>query len=386
MAAIPAIVASSDERDPAFASRYCEGRCLLPSRYQTDALAEALLEAGDRLFASLGHRIPLMYGADDWLELIYAHRENMQQKFLLLLNDTEVAVGLLTKDRFETLARERDLPVPRTLSWETLPHMPGAVLAKPRSRSFFYDSLLYAQLFQGESKAIIFEDGRAAASHPLVARFRDQLTFQEFIRGDDRQLWSFHGFSDEKGSVLGCFVGRKLRTLPPLTGQSAFIELVQDETLAAYGRRLAERVPLKGPFKMDFKTDALSGQHYLLEVNARFNLWNHLGAANGVNLMQVGYDYLVFGKRPPPLAYRTDTRWISLPHDFRSYRILASQSKLSFLGWIYSILKTRTVHKHFSWKDPGPFVVKCGNRIRFMSRRLSERILVRLRKWLSMAS
>ncbi len=387
MAGIPVIVGSSDESDPAFASRYCRGRCILPSRYkQPDALVAAVLDAGDRLFASLGRRVPLMYGEDHWLELIYAHRDRLQEKFLLLLNDPEVAVGLLTKDCFEALARKWDLPVPRSLPWETLSEIQGAVLAKPRVRSSFYDSLLHDQLFEGESKALIFENGRAAVSQALVERFHDQLTFQEYVRGDDRQLWSFHGFSDEQGTILASFVGRKLRTSPPLTGQSAFIEMVHDEELAMYGRRIAERVPLKGAFKMDFKTDADTGKHFLLEVNARFNLWHHLGAANGVNLMQVAYDYLVAGKRPPPQPYRTDTRWISLPRDFRAYRALAARGELSFVEWISSILLTRTVHKHFAWKDPAPFVVTCANRFVHMARRLLERIKVRLRKWLSTAS
>ena len=84
MAGIPAIVGSSDESDPTFASRYCRGRCVLPSRHQPDALVVALLDAGDRLVASLGRRVPLMYGEDVWLELIYAHRDRLQGKFLLL--------------------------------------------------------------------------------------------------------------------------------------------------------------------------------------------------------------------------------------------------------------------------------------------------------------
>lgn len=386
MAGIPVVVASSDKDDPAFASRYSAGRCVLPSRYQPDALVTAMLDAGDRLSDALGRRVPLMYGADDWLELICAHRDRLQEKFLLLLNDPEVAWGLLMKDRFEPLARDLDLPVPRHLPWEALSGIPGAVIGKPRSRATFSDSLLHDQLFEGESKALIFESGRAAASQALVARFRDQLTFQEYVRGDDRQLWSFHGFSDENATLLGFFLGRKLRTSPPLTGQSAFLELIHDDALAAYGRQMAERVRLKGAFKMDFKTDAVTGKHFLLEVNARFNLWNHLGAANGVNLMQVAYDYLVSGKRPPPLPYGTTTRWISLPRDFRTYRELAARGELGFAQWASSILFTPMIHRHFSWKDPAPFVKLCASRVARVVRRSREQVTARLRKWLSTAS
>jgi hypothetical protein len=70
-----------------------------------------MLDAGDQLSAALGRRIPLMCAADDWLEFIYAHRDRLPRKFLLLLNDPEMAAGFLTKDRFEALARKWDLPV-----------------------------------------------------------------------------------------------------------------------------------------------------------------------------------------------------------------------------------------------------------------------------------
>ena len=381
-AGIPAIVASSDEDDPTFASRYCGGRCVLPPRSQPDALIDALVDAGDRLFALFGRRVPLMYGEDYFLELIYRHRARLQEKFLLLLSDPDVALALLTKDRFEALARERDLPMPRCLSWDMLSEVEGAVLAKPCSKSIWHHSPLQLGLFGDGSKALIFQNGRAAAAHPRIAYFRDQLIFQEYVRGDDRQIWSFHGFSDEHGSVLASFVGRKLRTSPPLTGESSFVEMIHDDALATFGRRIAERVPLKGAFKIDFKTDAESGRHFVLEVNARFNLWHCLGAANGLNLMEVAYDYLVAGKRPPPLSYRTDTRWLCLPLDCRAYRELAARRQLSLAGWLSSILFTRTVYNVFAWRDPAPLAMTFVRKVR----KLFGLMKVWSRQWLSTAS
>jgi D-aspartate ligase len=386
MAGIPAIVASSYKNDPAFFSRYCSGRCILPSRHEPSAMIAAVLDAGERLLALLGRRVPLMYADDDFLELVCGHPDRLREKYLLVLNDPEVAAGLLKKDLFEALARKLDLPVPHSLPWEALCKFEGTVLVKPRSKFSWHDSPLRAQLFRGHAKALIFENGQAAASQPVVERFRDQLTFQEYVPGDDRQLWSFHGFSDEQGTVIASFVGRKLRTSPPLMGESSFIEMVHDEDLANYGRRIAEQVPLKGPFKMDFKADAQSGKHFLLEVNARFNLWECLGAANGVNLMQIAYDYLVEGKRPVPQPYRTDTLWISVPLDFRAYRELAERGELSFFGWLSSVVFTRTVHNHLAWNDPAPFVMACVSWLVRKSHQLLERIEKRLREWLSTAS
>src|SRR6185295_5636783 len=144
-AGIPVIVGSQHRNDPTFASRYCMGRLLHTPLANPGAAAEALLTAGDRLLERLGRRVPLFYGNDDYLDLIYAHREELSRRFLLLLNDPEIGAGLIDKDRFEALARVRGLPVPRTLEWDgcgdgALAAATGPVLVKPKVKLGWEDS------------------------------------------------------------------------------------------------------------------------------------------------------------------------------------------------------------------------------------------------------
>ena len=112
LAGIPAIVVSSDPYEPAFASRYCMGRCILPPLDNAEAVVDALVALGDRLTADLGRRVPLMYGSDDALEIVNAHRERLQRYFLFQLCDRDVGTALIAKDSFDRFARDRGLPVP----------------------------------------------------------------------------------------------------------------------------------------------------------------------------------------------------------------------------------------------------------------------------------
>ena len=391
LAGIPVIVAATQAHDPAFGSRYCHGRCVLPPLDQGDAAIEAVLSAGERLGATYGRRIPLMYGSDDYLDFIYAHRERLERHFVLLVNDPDVGQALIDKDRFQALAQRCDLPVPRTLEWEgegpgTLAGTPRPVLAKPRAKHDWYTSQVRHRLF-GDSKAMIFDSGPSALADPAVALFRDQLSFQEYVRGDDRCLWSFHGYADENGALLGCFVGRKIRTYPPLTGESAFIELGHDEELRALGIAIAARIPLRGAFKMDFKKDAATGRWHLLEVNARFTLWLYLAAHNGLNLMRIAYDYLLEGKRPAgPQPYETTYRWLSLGLDFAAFRKMRARGELGFGAWLASILLSRNVYNYFSWRDPLPWIRVWTHRARRIPERSFERLLTLVRQWRSTAS
>lgn len=389
-AGIPAIVASADGEDPARDSRFCKGVYEMPP-LDTPAAVEALVAAGRRLALHFGRRVPLMFGSDDALELVGRHRRRLERYFLFLVNDPEVAVGLIAKDRFQAFGYQRGLPLPRALRFDAcgddaVAAFPGAVLVKPKVKYDWHNTALCARLFDGDGKARIFASGAEAAAHPDVAAHAGELLFQEYVAGDDRELWSYHGFADEDGTVVADFVGRKVRTFPALTGESAFVELARDEALAALGRDVARRCPLKGFFKMDFKRDAASGRWYLLEINARCNLWHYVGARNGVNLMRVAYEYLLEGSTPAAARAGTTWRWVNLRLDWRAYRELAARGELGFARWALSLLASRTVYSLWGWNDPMPFLRFWGRRI---GRKLSRPALQlggRLMPWRSTAS
>jgi predicted ATP-grasp superfamily ATP-dependent carboligase len=386
LAGIPAIVASADPDEPAFASRYCVGRCLIPPLDSGEPAVDALISIGDRLTAALGRRVPLMYGSDDALELLHAHRDRLQRYFLFLISDRDVGMALTAKDAFARLARDRGLPAPRELTWEEVPAVGGEVLIKPRVKVDWHASALCERLFNGDGKARVYGSGVEAYNDPAVRHYRDQLVFQEYIPGDDTCLWSFHGVANEHGEVMVSFVGRKIRTYPAGNGESAFIEIAEEPGLEAVGREIAAKLPLKGVFKMDFKRDPRDGRWLLLEINARFNLWNYLGAANGVNLMLAAYDYLVDGIAPPPQKPVHAYRWLSFQLDFKAYRELASRGELGLARWLYSVVDSRNIYNVFSWRDPLPWVAFWVGRFTRRGGRAAGKLAGMVRQWRSTAS
>jgi D-aspartate ligase len=373
LAGIPAIVASPQARTPAMASRYCAGRLLLPPLSQREAVIERLMRAGDELMRETGAPVPLFYGDDDYLGLVQEFASPLSANYLLLLNSPALARALHSKALFQALGESRGLPLPRRLDFTSLEQYAGPVLVKPKTKTEWEGSPVYNELFAHAGKARIFADGRAAAAHPLVARMAEALQFQEYVPGDDRSLWSFHGFADEKSQLVDWFVGRKIRTHPALTGDSSYLELARDEALAELGRDVVRRLGLKGIFKMDFKRHAQTGRYYLLEINARFNLWHYLGAKNGVNLAKVAYEYLTRGHRPRHAEPATRYRWLSFKLDWRHYR----REKPSTLQWLASLLAAPKVYDLWAWNDPLPLLVDFQNYL--------PRIRRRMVRWLSTA-
>jgi D-aspartate ligase len=384
LARIPTILATSDRAEPALLSRYCDTRLPLPPLEQREAVLDVLLSAGERLREALGKPVPLYYGNDDTLNLVQECRAELASCYRLVLNDPGVARALLDKDAFNAIARERALPVPRMLRWEELDCFTEPVLVKPKTRLAWDASPVHLRLFDGKGKARVFPNGWTLKADPLAAQLREELALQEYIAGDDRQLWSFHGFATERAELLAWFIGRKLRTYPASTGMSSYLELARDAELAALGRDIVARVPVKGVFKMDLKRDPRTGRFHLLEINARFNLWHYLAARNGLNLPAIAYDYMVEGKRPSHTSYRTSHRWLSLRFDSRAYWELRSRGELGFGAWLWSLLSARKVCDVFSWRDPLPYLCHVAGYGR-RARRLLGRFRVQFRQWLSTA-
>lgn len=368
LAGIPVIVASPESSTPAMASRYCMRRLVLPPLAQRTAVVARLLRVGDELMREFGAPVPLFYGDDDYLGLVQEFERQLSTRFLLLLNSPALSRALHSKALFQALGESRGLPVPQRLELGDLAQYESPVLAKPRMKTDWEVSAVYNQLFAHAGKARIFANGREAAANPLVQKMHESLQFQEYVPGDDRSLWSFHGFADEKSELVDWFVGRKIRTHPALTGDSTYLELAHDEALAELGRDVVRRLGLKGIFKMDFKRHEVTGRYYLLEVNARFNLWHYLGAKNGVNLAQVAYEYLTRGYRPPHVEPSTRYRWLSLKLDWRHYR----RERPNTLQWLASLLQAPKVYDLWAWNDPLPLFVDLRGYLPRMRRRMQR--------------
>ena len=387
---IQAIVATAEPDEPALHSRYCTFGVALPREH--DARVDAIATLGERLAALYGRRVPLMYGSDDALELLYANRTRLARFFLFLACESEIAESLIAKDRFQAFAEARGLPMPRLLSWADDGVAPLAgctreVVVKPRAKRDWHQSVLCQRLFDGEGKAVVFPSGTAARNHPVVGHFHDQLAFQEYIPGDDTALWSYHGFADENHGVIAAFTGRKVRTYPAGMGESAYIELAHDADLHKLGADVAARCQLRGPFKIDFKRDAWDGRWYVLEINARYTLWQYLGAAHGANLMRVAYDYLVTRDRTTFPVPRPSARWIDFSLDRKAARQLIREGSLTRAAWIASLVGSNMLCNVFSWSDPNPFVQWAWQRARGLARRGPVRVLTFLRRpWGSTAS
>jgi predicted ATP-grasp superfamily ATP-dependent carboligase len=369
MVGIPVIAVTSDREDETLRSRYVRGGCLVPGFHPEVAsgAASVILGLGARLHLLLGRKVPLVCGTDSQLELIYRFRSALEEHFLFLLNEPDLAWALHDKERFYEVATLAGVRVPRTRRAgvplvEAIAELREPILVKPKTKTDWKE--LQQDIFGGHAKARVFATRAEVLAHHAIRRHEARLLIQEYIAGDVGDLLSFHGFADENSRILASFCGRKVRTAPRFAGESSYIELTSDAAVAAAGREVVERLGLRGPFKIDLIRDTRLGAHFTLEVNARFTLWHYLGARHGVNLPAAAYDYLVDGTVGTPPSYRPKHRWLSLYRDYHAFREQHTRGELGVADWLASLASPRNVYDVFAWEDPRPFLHWAGNMVR----------------------
>jgi len=372
-AGVPVIAVTADPRDPTLRSRQLRGACVVPGfgAAHEEATVRRLEALGRRLQLVHRARPPLFYGSDRHLDLLARHRARLAECFRFLLNEPRLARDLLDKAAFSRRCEECGVRSPRTVA----PGRPPGELASLRPPLVVKPMIkidwkeIRALLFDGaHGKAQAFASAAELLAHPGFAAVRDRVIVQEYVDAATGDLVSFHGFADQDGRILASFCGRKVRTYPRVAGESALVELLDEPALACVGADVVRRLGLRGPFKIDFARHRQSGELYTLEVNARYTLWNHLGAACGVNLPAVAYDWLVHRRTPadapasPRRARRPGhrpVRWVSLGRDFRG--LLREDGGASgWARWARSLAATPLIHEVFDWEDPVPAVYLLG--------------------------
>jgi len=295
----------------------------------------------------------LFYQEDRTLLLVSRHRERLREAFRFVVPDAELVEQLVDKARFQALAARLDLPVPAARVITPGDPVPGddfpipfPIILKPLVRiPARWEPLA------GPGKATSVSDLRALRDlWPRIMAANLPILAQEMVPGAETSIESYHVYVDERGTIVGEFAGKKIRTLPASYGDSTALETSDAQDVLALGRALVKRLQFRGVAKFDFKRGP-DGRLRLLEVNPRFNLWHHLGAVAGVNLPALVYGDLIGAPRPIMVPVRAGQRWCKPWKDLSAARA----SGMSLAQWVPWVFRCEA-KSGFAWDDPLPLL------------------------------
>jgi D-aspartate ligase len=292
---------------------------------------------------------PVLHIARDrGLRFVARHRARLTAVCRFAVAEDGLLDVLLDKAAFAALAREHDLPVPRTVVAEPEAldgplDISPPLLVKPAARGERWFA------FAGWRKAISVADEPAWATlRQALAEAGLPVLVQELVPGGEDRVESYHVYVDAQGRTLGEFTGRKLRTRPADFGVSTALTTTDTADTLELGRAVVAALGLRGPAKADFKR-APDGRLVLLEINPRLSLWAHVGAAAGVNLAALAHADLT-GRHPEPARRaRPGVRWCNPRQD----RLAAGEQGIPLRPWL-RFLASCDARAGFALDDPMP--------------------------------
>jgi predicted ATP-grasp superfamily ATP-dependent carboligase len=211
------------------------------------------------------------------------------------------------------------------------------------------------QIAGGSEKSIVAATPEALiAAYAEISKVDADVIITEVIPGDDRNLLYFAFYRSADGRIWH-ISGRKERVTPVHFGSASYVVSIQHPELERISIDFLERLNYQGLGGIEFKTDSRDGKLKLIELNARFGLWDALGQYCGVDTAYIAYLDAIGEKLPPPRAARAGVKWISIARDFGALRGYRRDGVLGFREWARTLTGEK-MWAVWAWDDPMPAV------------------------------
>lgn len=348
---VPVIGIAADPRHPCCRTNACEQ--ILAADTSTTEFLDLLVELGP----SLDRKAVLIPCTDMSVLLLSRHRQRVEEWYHVALPAQRTIDLLLDKSEFYSFAQAEGFPIPRTVFLRDRGDLARAemlrfpCIIKPAVKTPEW-------LRNMRSKVLIVQTPEEL--RPMYERSSPHtpaLVLQEWVEGEDANLYTCNCYFDASSRPLVTFVSRKLRQWPPRAGVGSVSVEVRHDAVAEHALRLFQRVDFHGFGYLETKYDRDTGRDLIIEAN--------VGRPTGRSAMAEGcgveYHYTMYcdvlGLPLPEQRQQrfTDTRWIYLRRDLQASAYYLWHRKLTVREW-WKDMRGPKVFAVWSRKDPVPFL------------------------------
>ncbi len=349
---IRVIAIASDPKHHSCKTRVCE-RILF-----VDTASEALVDLLAALGTELEQKAVLYPCQDKSVAVISRHRERLERYYHVVLAAPDVVEMLMDKIRFYRYAQQAGLPIPPTYflgsrsdAEQAAEQLSFPCIVKPSFRSPQWDEHTLSKAFKVSNRSELL------AIYDQTSKWTDTLIAQQWIEGNDGDLYSCNCYFDTNSEPLVTFVARKIRQWPPRVGSSCLGEECRNDVVLQETLRLFRGVRFRGLGYVEMKRDVRTGAQFIIEPNVgRPTGRSAIAEAGGVELLYTMYCDAVGLPIPENREQKYQgVKWIDLRHDFQSAFHYWRHGELSLKEWWRS-WRGPKAHALFSWRDPLPFL------------------------------
>ena len=331
-------------------SRYCTSFVKLADLRHESAVVDGMLQIGTRL------------GLEGWVlyptreELVAAfsrNRSELSRLFRVPTPEWNAVRWAWDKRNTYQLARELDIPIPRTYYFDCIDQLaeldglePPFALKPAIKEHFFYATKAKAWCANSHSELrSLFQKASGFMS-------LGDIMVQEFIPGSGSQQFAYCAFFRD-GEAVGKMVTIRRRQHPLQFGRaSTYVETVEVPLLEELSERFLRKINYYGLVELEYKLDPRDGQYKLLDVNARTWGYHSLGARAGVD-----FSYMLYADQiGMPVTRRKGkpgVGWVRMTTDLPASLFALLKGELDLRSYLRSFKNCR-VEAVFTHEDPLP--------------------------------
>lgn len=289
---------------------------VIPNLNEPDVFLPAMLKIAEEY---KGQKLLLLACGDDYAKLIIKNKEQLSSYFAVPYIDEKLMDRIVLKENFYAICEQYGFSYPKTElctydNYKTFTFNFSYPIIIKASNSVAY----WNCSFPGKKKVFIAHDEEektAILDAIYSSSYKDNLTIQEFIPGDDSFMRVLNAYVGKDGKVKLMALGNPIleEHSPEGIGSYAAIINTFDKALLDKVRLFLEDIGYTGFANFDMKYDARDDTYRLFEINLRNGRSSYYVTASGHNLMKYVADDHIFNK-PQELVYAKDKHlWLIIP-------------------------------------------------------------------------
>ena len=288
----------------------------IPKLNEQEVFMPALLKIAEEF---KGRKLLLLACGDDYAKLIINNKTELTSHFSIPYMDKELMERLVLKENFYDICEQYNFAYPKTTlcTFENKVtfaiDFPYPIIIKASNSVAYWNCS-----FPGKKKVFIaYDEAEKTAIIDAIYKssYKDNLTIQEFIPGDDSYMRVLNAYVGKDGKVKLMSLGNPIleEHSPEGIGSYAAIINTFDEALLDKFRHFLEDIGYVGFANFDMKLDKRDGQYKLFEINLRNGRSSYYVSASGHNLMKYVTDDFIYDKSIE-LTYAKDKHlWLIIP-------------------------------------------------------------------------
>jgi len=337
-------------RAMSFYSRYSFGHFVYPSPFsKQEEFIDCLISKVKEL------NIDVLIPVFEELFLVAKHKDKLSKYVKMAVPDYSQILTAHNKDKWVTIAKDLNIPVPKTFPVARYNADPGLIeeltfpaLIKPRQGGGGWGIKNVASA--NEFRACLAADG--PEGQPW-----ERFVVQQMVEGETICVAMVFC----RGQLRGKVAYQQIREYPAFGGQATCRISISNKTAEDNFQRLLEHLKWHGVCQADFVVDKITKTPHLIDINPRF--WGSLaqGIASGVDFPNLIYQIALNGDVDPVDGFKEGvvTRWLG--GELRGFvqHYSHSEKKFLFLRDFFFSDKPTKLYDDFSLTDPVPFLAWC---------------------------